>query len=80
MKILSVETNSGLTLLAGDQIKVKYFPIVNDEEDKENPIEEKVDIESFHPNDDGSEIVVVCRTEDGRKENFFDDNIVEKCY
>lgn len=78
MKIISVKTNSGLVLIEGDQIKTKHFPVVDDEEDKEHPIEQQATIVSFHPTDDGSEIVVVCRTESGNRENFFDDNIISK--
>lgn len=72
MKILIVETSTGRVLGIDDKIKTKVYPIVNDEEDKKNPILKEVIIKSFEPNDDGSSIRIIG--DDG--ESYYDDNII----
>lgn len=71
MKILSVKTDNGITLNIGDKITVKYYPIIDDGEDKENPVTKEITVSGFEPTDDGSEIGII--DQDGEK--FYDDNI-----
>lgn len=73
MKILKVKMQNGICLEIGDQIAIKFYPIVNDEEDKENPVEKSVFIEAFEPNDDGSSIRIIG--DDG--EDYYYDNFVK---
>lgn len=73
MKILRVLTAENRVIQIGDHIRVKFNPVVNDEEDKENPIEKEVEIVEFKPVDDGSgEIMIVG--DDGQ--HYFDSNII----
>jgi hypothetical protein len=72
MEIIAVKTQIGV-LEVGDEITVKYYNIVNDEEDKKNPVIKDIIIESFEPNDDGSLIAIKSKTE-----SFYEDNIILK--
>ena len=77
MEIITVKHGDRL-LSVGDIVKVKYYPIVDDEEDKNNPIEEEVLIQSFQPTED-CDVKIVGINKDGKdsKENyFFDDNLI----
>jgi hypothetical protein len=77
MKIKTVQTENN-TYSIGDKIKVKFFPIKDDEEDKNNPIEKNVTIQNIIPTDDGSDIKLMCVDEKGNDDFFFEDNILEK--
>lgn len=76
MEILQVKTENKNILSIGDKIKVSYHPIVNGEEDKENPIEEEVIISSFQPNDDGSAIAIHVVNSKGENDYFYEDNLI----
>lgn len=70
MKIVSVILNKKIIAL-GDKITVKYFPIVDDEEDKENPITKIITVTEFKIIDEDSIAIV---GDDG--ENYFDENVI----
>lgn len=74
MKIVRVLTSNKLSLHLGDRIIVRFFNIVNDEEDKQNPVTKYIFIEAFEPTEDGSLIKIIG--DDG--EAYYDDNIVDK--
>ena len=72
MEIITVK-HKGSLISVGNTIKVKYYPIVNDEEDKSNPVVEEVLIKSFEPVDDDIKIHTVNK--DGKDNYFFEDNL-----
>ena len=72
MEIITVKHKDSL-ISVGNTIKVKYYPIVNDEEDKSNPVVEEVLIKSFEPVDDDIKIHTVIK--DGKDNYFFEDNL-----
>ena len=72
MEIITVKHKDSL-ISVGNTIKVKYYPIVNDEEDKSNPVVEEVLIKSFEPVDDDIKIHTVNK--DGKDNYFFEDNL-----
>lgn len=75
MKIITVKTEKDSTYSIDDKVKVKFFPIINDEEDKNNPIEKEVTIKDITPTDDGC-IKLICVDENGNEDYFFEDNII----
>lgn len=74
MEIVTVKHNDSL-ISVGNTIKVKYYPIVDDEEDKNNPIEEEVLIQSFQPTED-CDIKIIGINKDGKENYFFEDNLI----
>lgn len=74
MEILKVKTIKGLVLEPGDKIKIKVIPLVDDEEDKENPIIKDITIHFFRPNEDGSLIQIVGTD----AEYYYEDEILGK--
>lgn len=74
MEITTVK-HGGRLLSVGNTVKVKYYPIVDDEEDKNNPIEEEVLIQSFQPTED-CDIKIIGINKDGKENYFFEDNLI----
>lgn len=73
MEIITVK-HGGRLLSVGNTVKVKYYPIVDDDEDKSNPIEEEVLIKSFEPVEDDVKIHTVNK--DGKDNYFYSDNLI----
>lgn len=73
MEITTV-THNGQLISVGNVIKVKWYNLVDDEEDRSNPIEEVVTIESFEPTDNGIKIHAVNK--EGKKDYFYEDNLI----